>query len=129
MPSEKATEAFIAFINELIEKFAIQVYQESQAAVPVVSGELKASGSINKTANGMKIEYTAPYASLIDGHGDNSTMIYRGGKSYRFPKDPVRARGIVSNTIDTLAETMLPQLMMEASVGAASRTYKLYIEL
>ena len=128
MPSQRANEAFIAFINELIEKFATQVYEESQAAVPVVSGELKSSGSINKIANGMKIEYTAPYASLIDGHGQDSTMIYRDGKSFRFPKAPANAVGFVSNTVDTLAETMLPQLIIEANGGAAARTYNFYIE-
>jgi hypothetical protein len=55
-------------------------------------------------------------------------MIYRDGKSYRFPKAPASASGFVSDTVDTLAETMLPQLIMESNGGAASQTYNFYIE-
>ena len=124
----ESKEAFIAFINELIEKFATAVFEESQARVPQVSGELRDSGTIRKTFNGMEIEYTAPYASLIDGHGEDSTMVYRDGKSFRFPKTPTAASGFVSQTEEELGATMLPQLIIEANGGPSSRNYDFYIQ-
>ena len=126
--SNAQAEAFTAFINELIETFANKVFEESQARVPQVTGELKASGSIKKTPTGMEIEYTAPYASLIDGHGEDATMISRGQQVFRFPKAPANANGFVSQAVDELAEMMLPQLIIEANMRPASQEYKFFIQ-
>ena len=126
--SEQSKKAFIGFINELIEKFATAVFEESQVRVPRVSSDLANSGTIRKTFNGMEIEYSALYSSLIDGHGQDSTMITRDGKSFRFPKSPAQASGFVSQTVEELGETMLPQLIIEANGGAASREYDFYIQ-
>ena len=128
MPSEEANEAFRAFINELIETFANAVFEQSQAVVPVKTGALKESGTITKSVFGMKIEYDTPYASLIDGHGQDTTMIYKDGNSYRFPKSPATTSGFVSNTVEELAEVMLPQLIIESNGGEASINYNFYIQ-
>ena len=61
--SNAQAEAFTAFINELIETFANKVFEESQARVPQVTGELKASGSIKKPLLGWKSN-TPPHMHL-----------------------------------------------------------------
>ena len=126
---QQVKNAFMSFIEELIEKFATEVYTASQNAVPVVTGELKNSGTLNKIPGGYQIKYSAPYASLIDGMGENATFIYKGGKSFRFPKAPLNASGFVSNTVESLEENnTLGSLIYQSNTGAAARQYDFYIQ-
>ena len=126
--SEQAKDAFMAFTEELIERFATEVFNASQNAVPVVTGELKNSGTLTKIPGGYQIKYSAPYASLIDGMGEDSTFVIRDGKSFRFPKAPATANGFVSNTVDSLVKDVLDILMYQDNTGAASREYDFYIQ-
>ena len=104
MATAEQQNAFRAFVMEVIENLATAVYQQSQELVPVVTGELKSSGSLTKTADGYEIKYAAPYASLIDGMGEDSTFIVRDSKLVRFPKAPRNASGFVSRSVENLAE-------------------------
>ena len=119
----ESKEAFIAFLNGVIEEFAKAVFEESQRRVPVKEGILRDSGRLTKTNNGMTITYDTPYASLIDGHGEDSTLVFRGAKSFEFP-----ANGFVSKTVEELAEVMLPDLILQASGSSEARQYNFAIQ-
>ena len=105
------------------------MYENSQASVPVVTGELKASGSLRKINNGYEIKYSAPYASLIDGMGEDFTMIFRrGDKPFRFPKSHQTASCFISNSVKNTAEDGMRSLIYGANGGPASAQYNFYIQ-
>tara|TARA_R110002020_G_scaffold55707_1_gene154290 strand:- start:31 stop:522 length:492 start_codon:yes stop_codon:yes gene_type:complete len=55
-------KAVITALQQAVGRIA---FADSQQRVPVVTGQLKRSGSYSDTANGFMIEYTAPYAELV----------------------------------------------------------------
>ena len=128
MATAEQNDAFRAFVMEVIENLATAVFQQSQAVVPVATGELKNSGSLTRTNDGYELKYSAPYASLIDGMGEDSTMIYRDGKSFRFPKAPFNASGFVSKTAEDLAEQAMDDFIYQTNGGRASAQYDFYIQ-
>jgi|TARA_A100001515_G_scaffold128598_1_gene114946 hypothetical protein len=127
MATAEQQNAFRAFVMEVIENLATAVYQQSQELVPVVTGELKSSGSLTKTADGYEIKYAAPYASLIDGMGEDSTFIVRDSKLVRFPKAPRNASGFVSKSIEGLADQFMDDFIYKTNGGRASLQYDFYI--
>lgn len=68
-------------VNSLVEALrdrATEGFNKSQAACPVVTGELKKSGSIKDIENGSEINYSAPYASIVE-RGQDAGMVYVQG--------------------------------------------------
>tara|TARA_R100000329_G_scaffold150516_1_gene143660 strand:+ start:720 stop:1106 length:387 start_codon:yes stop_codon:yes gene_type:complete len=128
MPTAEQNDAFKAFVMEVIENFAGAVYAQSQSEVPVVTGELKNSGSLRKIPNGYEIRYSAPYASLIDGMGEEATLVFRDAKTFRFPKAPTNASGFVSKSVENLAEEGMDNFIYATNTGNASARYDFYIQ-
>ena len=55
-----------AAINKAISSLALEVYTKAQSNVPVVTGQLKASGNYTPYQDGFGVMYTAPYAEDVE---------------------------------------------------------------
>lgn len=63
-------------IKDAIKRRAQQVFDESQEACPVKTGRLKRSGSFTTSDLSADLEYSAPYASLVeDGIKEGTKVI------------------------------------------------------
>ena len=72
-----------------LQNFATRIYFESVKTVPVKTGQLKQSGSIDYPGSLDKvavITYTAPYASMINQTQKASTGKVAGGKKNKMMK-------------------------------------------
>lgn len=73
--------------EQVVEKLnsgAKIILDDSQSLVPVLSGNLKSSGKVNRLKNGAEIEYTAPYA--VDVH-ENLSVPHDDGQA-KFLEQP-----------------------------------------
>ena len=62
-------QALEDLITSSFKSLGSSIFAESQRRVPVVTGALKASGSIAFDTNGFSIEYDAPYARSVESGG------------------------------------------------------------
>ena len=76
-------------ITGALQKWGRSVFAESQRRVPVVTGQLKASGSITLPDDGFEIIYSAPYAKKVE-LGDKTPWSTPGGTTTdSSPSEPV----------------------------------------
>ena len=93
MPYNTYQEVYTAILGQVvksIQRTGNDIFDLSQNYVPVKTGRLKNSGAIANIVNGVKIEYTAPYARIVEigapGQGITGTQVvsvpsyYRKGK-------------------------------------------------
>ncbi len=86
-------EAIKEAIRRAVEETGNTAFNESQAVVPVVTGELKRSGSVISLSNGIMIQYTKEYASIVERG-------WKGGRVWTesyIRKDGVRVKGHYKN--------------------------------
>lgn len=59
-----------------LQDMGVQAFQRSQRLVPVDTGNLKRSGSVRLTPDGVEIRYSAPYAMNVElGHLRRNTTV------------------------------------------------------
>ena len=65
--------------------------------VPVLTGELKSSGSIIKTSDSVSIHYSAPHAAVVEAGLDTAVPLNMGGSERVYIPTHRRKNGVVVN--------------------------------